>query len=86
MGRGQFPPGHSPYNSPAQHQQNPYNRFNSPGNHQQSPSRYPIHHRPNSGQSPAGFSTPQANRFVYILWLMVLVDIYLKGLFQKFGG
>ena len=75
MGRGQFPPGHSPYNSPAQHQQNPYNRFNSPGNHQQSPSRYPIHHRPNSGQSPAGFSTPQANRFVYILWLMVLVDI-----------
>lgn len=71
MGRGPIPPSNSPYNSPAQHQPGPYNRnsYNSPIHHHQSPSgpyqspsgRFPTPHGLNSG-SPAGFSTPQANR------------------------
>ncbi|XP_052088637.1 protein PAT1 homolog 1-like isoform X2 [Mytilus californianus] len=64
MGRGSIPPNHSPYNSPAPHQQSPYNNrnsYNSPANHHPSPTaRFPIH--PGQGHSPAGFSTPQPNR------------------------
>ncbi|XP_052088638.1 protein PAT1 homolog 1-like isoform X3 [Mytilus californianus] len=63
MGRGSIPPNHSPYNSPAPHQQSPYNNrnsYNSPANHHPSPTaRFPIH--PGQGHSPAGFSTPQPN-------------------------
>lgn len=65
MGRGSVPPNHSPYNSPATHQQSPYtnrnNSYHSPANHHPSPTaRFPIH--PGLGHSPAGFSTPQPNR------------------------
>ncbi|CAC5386715.1 PATL1 [Mytilus coruscus] len=64
MGRGSIPPNHSPYNSPAPHQQSPYNNrnsYHSPASHHPSPTaRFPIH--PGQGHSPAGFSTPQPNR------------------------